>query len=325
MKALVTGAGGFIGSHLAEMLTKEGYSVTALCKYNSVSHYGWLETSPLRDEIDIQLGDIRDSEQMIRITKGVDIIFNLAALIGIPYSYIAPRSYVDTNINGTLSLLEAARVNNVSRFVQTSTSEVYGSARNVPITESHPLQPQSPYSASKIAADSICLSYYHSFGLPVTIARPFNTYGPRQSARAFIPTIIAQLMTGCKTLRLGSITPTRDLNYVSDTCKGFACLAATQEAAGSAYNIGSNSEISVGEVAKLIAEIMSINIEIKCDPSRIRPKNSEVERLVCDASMIKTQTGYEPSVSLREGLANTIEWMRSPGIIEKYKPENYNV
>jgi NAD dependent epimerase/dehydratase len=262
---------------------------------------------------------------MIRITKQVDIIFNLAALIGIPYSYIAPRSYVDTNINGTLNLLEAARINDVSRFIQTSTSEVYGSAKSVPISESHPLQPQSPYSASKIASDSISLSYYHSFGMPVTIARPFNTYGPRQSARAFIPTIIAQLITGRNTLRLGSVTPTRDLNFVSDTCKGFASLATNQETVGSAYNIGSNSEISVGEVAKLIGEIMGIEIEIKCDPSRIRPKHSEVERLVCDASMIKNLTGYEPSFSLSEGLANTIEWMRSPGIIEKYKPENYNV
>jgi NAD dependent epimerase/dehydratase len=324
MKALVTGAGGFIGSHLAEALVSEGYEVRALCKYNSLSSHGWLEQSVFSDDIDIRLGDVRDGEQVDALVKDIDIIFNLAALIGIPYSYEAPQSYISTNVMGSLNLLNAARRYGVEKFIQTSTSEVYGTARYVPINEAHPLQPQSPYSASKISSDCLALSYFHSFGLPVTIARPFNTYGPRQSARALIPTVISQMLSGEREIRLGSLHPTRDLNYVTDTCRGFICLAASGTA-GETYNIGSNTEFSVGDVAYMISHIIGKDITIVSDSARIRPDSSEVERLVCDSSLITSKTGYQPLISLKQGLRSTVEWMSSPAIMAKYKPRTYCV
>ena len=324
-KALVTGADGFIGSHLAEMLVKNGYTVRALCQYNSFSSWGWLDQSSVKDNIEVFLGDVRDSAQMRTIAQGVDVIFHLAALIAIPYSYQAPTSYVDTNIQGTLNVLEAALKEGVKRVIQTSTSEVYGSALYVPIDESHPLKAQSPYSATKIGADALAYSYYSSFELPVVIARPFNTYGPRQSARAVIPTVITQLLTGSNRIRLGKLSPTRDFNYVLDTCSGFLALAQCDAAIGKTVNIGSGSEISVGDIVSLIGRLMQIDVQIESDEIRLRPENSEVERLLCDNSLIKELTGYTPHHSLEEGLASTIAWFCEPTNLARYKANIYNV
>ncbi len=322
---LVTGADGFIGSHLTESLVRAGEDVRALCQYNSFSSWGWLDSSECRSDIEVVLGDVRDSAQMHTVCRGIDTIYHLAALIGIPYSYHAPASYVATNISGTLNIMQAALDCDVNRVIHTSTSEVYGTARQVPIGEDHPLQAQSPYSATKIAADAIANSFHTSYGLPVITARPFNTYGPRQSARAVIPTVITQLLGGCKSLKLGAISPTRDFNYVIDTCQGFIELSRCEAALGRVVNIGSGIEITIGDTAKMIAELIGVEIEIECDESRMRPDKSEVERLIADNSLMKELTGLAPRTSLREGLSQTIEWFREPDNLSKYKKEVFNV
>lgn len=324
-KILITGADGFIGSHLTELLVGEGYDVKALAQYNSFNHWGWLEDLECLDSVEILNGDIRDSHFCRHITKDVDIVFHLAALIAIPYSYIAPESYLDTNVRGTLNICQAALENNVKRVIQTSTSEVYGTAQYVPIDEVHPLQAQSPYSASKIAADAMAMSFYNSFGLPLTIVRPFNTYGPRQSARAVIPTIISQIASGKKQIKLGDIAPTRDFNYVLDTCRGFAQLACCDGAIGEVVNIGSNYEISIGDTLKLIRELMNSDVEFISDEKRIRPENSEVFRLWCDNRKIEGLTGFKPTFSIRDGLQKTINWFLQPKNLSKYKADIYNV
>lgn len=322
---LVTGADGFIGSHLTELLVREGYKVKALSQYNSFNYWGWLEDVTCIKEIEVLNGDVRDAHYCKHITKGVDAIFHLAALIAIPYSYVAPDSYVDTNIRGTLNICQAALENNVSRVIQTSTSEVYGTARYVPIDEKHPLQPQSPYSASKIAADAMAMSFFNAFNLPLTIARPFNTYGPRQSARAVIPTIITQIANGTRQIKLGDVSPTRDFNYVSDTCRGFLELARCEKAIGETVNIGSNFEISIGDTLELIKEIMNSDVEFLTEAQRIRPEKSEVFRLWCDNSKIRELTGFEPEYSIRDGLNATVEWFVRPENLAKYKAGIYNV
>lgn len=325
MKALITGADGFIGSHLTELLVKEGYKVHALSQYNSFNNWGWLEDIDCRSDIKVLSGDVRDPHYCKHITKDIDIVFHLAALIAIPYSYAAPDSYVDTNIKGTLNICQASLENGVKRVIHTSTSEVYGTAQYVPIDEKHPLQPQSPYSASKIAADAMAMSFFNAFNLPLTIARPFNTYGPRQSARAVIPTIISQIANGKKQIKLGDVSPTRDFNYVTDTCRGFLALALCDQAIGETVNIGSNFEISVGETLNLIRELMNSDVEFITDEQRIRPEKSEVFRLWCDNSKIRDLTGFEPQYSIREGLKATIEWFTRPENLIKYKADIYNV
>ena len=324
-KVLVTGADGFIGSHLVELLFAEGFSVKALAQYNSFNHWGWLEDINCKEDIEIVTGDIRDPYFCNEICKNIDIIFHLAALIAIPYSYIAPQSYVETNISGTLNMCKAALEQNVSRLIHTSTSEVYGTAQYVPINEIHPLQAQSPYSASKIGADSMAISFFNSFNLPVTIVRPFNTYGPRQSARAFIPTIISQIASNQTNLKLGDTKPTRDLNFVTDTCRGFLELAKESKSIGEVINIGSNFEISVGEVAKIIKKEMGSSIKIITDKSRIRPEKSEVMRLWCDNTKIHKLTGFKPDYNIHTGLKKTISWFLQPDNLSKYKADIYNV
>ena len=325
MKALITGADGFIGSHLTELLVREGYSVSALSQYNSFNNWGWLEDVACKDSIEILSGDIRDSHFCRKITKDMDVVFHLAALIAIPYSYVAPESYVDTNVKGTLNICQAALDNGVKRLIHTSTSEVYGTAQYVPIDEKHPLQAQSPYSATKIAADAMAFSYFNAFDLPVTIARPFNTYGPRQSARAVIPTIITQIATGKKQIQLGDVSPTRDFNYVEDTCRGFLELANCDAAIGDTVNIGSNYEISVGDTLNIIKELMESDVEFVVDDERIRPEKSEVFRLWCDNTKIEQLTGFKPRVDIREGLQRTIDWITDPKNISSYKAGIYNV
>lgn len=324
-KVLVTGADGFIGSHLTELLVMSNYEVKALSQYNSFNNWGWLEDIECKDSIDILTGDIRDPHYCKEITKDVDIIFHLAALIAIPYSYIAPDSYLDTNIKGTLNICQAAKENGNIRVIQTSTSEVYGTAQYVPIDEMHPMQPQSPYSASKIAADAMAMSFYNSFDLPVSIARPFNTYGPRQSARAVIPTIITQIATGIKDIELGDITPTRDFSYVEDTCRGFLAIATNENTIGEVINLGFGKEISISDTMNLIKELMNSDVNFIVDQQRIRPKNSEVHRLLCDNTKIKKLTGHQPTIDIRQGLSNTIKWILNPVNLEKYKSEIYNV
>jgi len=325
VRALVTGADGFIGSHLTEMLCEQDYQVKALSQYNSFNDWGWLENVGCKDDIEVLNGDIRDPHYCKHITKDVDVIFHLAALIAIPYSYVAPDSYVDTNIKGTLNICQAARENGVKRVIHTSTSEVYGTAQYVPIDEKHPLQPQSPYSATKIAADAMAMSFFNAFELPVTIARPFNTYGPRQSARAVIPTIITQIMNGKKKIMLGDVSPTRDFNYVEDTCRGFIALAKNDQSVGETVNIGSNFEISVGDTLNLIKELMGSDVEFITDEQRLRPEKSEVFRLWCDNTKIKELTGFEPKFDIREGLQRTIDWFSSPDKLSMYKSDIYNV
>jgi len=324
-RALVTGADGFIGSRLIEMLVKKGYQVKALSQYNSFNNWGWLEDVDCKDKIEILTGDIRDPHYCKLITRDVDVVFHLAALIAIPYSYIAPDSYVDTNIKGALNICQAAKENGNIRVIHTSTSEVYGTAQYVPIDENHPLQPQSPYSATKIAADAMAMSFYNAFDLPVTIARPFNTYGPRQSARAVIPTIITQIASGVKEIKLGDVTPTRDFNYVDDTCRGFIALAECDESIGETVNIGSNSEISIGDTLNLIKELMGSDVEFVIDKDRIRPSKSEVFRLWCDNSKIEKLTGFKSKINIRDGLYRTIDWIVQPNNLKKYKSEIYNV
>lgn len=323
-KILITGADGFIGSHLTELLLKQGHEIKALSQYNSFNNWGWLEDIDCKN-VEVLNGDIRDPHYCKSITKDVDTVFHLAALIAIPYSYVAPSSYVDTNIGGTLNICQAALENGVSRIIHTSTSEVYGTACYVPIDEKHPLQPQSPYSASKIGADAMAMSFYNSFGLPVTIARPFNTFGPRQSARAVIPTIIGQIASGAKQIKLGDMSPTRDFNYVIDTCRGFLALAESDNTVGETVNIGSNFEISVGDTFSLIREIMNSDVEFISDEQRLRPNKSEVHRLWCDNRKIRELTGFDPIYNLRTGLEATIDWFTVPANLAKYKTTIYNV
>lgn len=323
-KILVTGADGFIGSHLTEMLLEDGYEVRALSYYNSFNDWGWLNGIK-HPGLEIVTGDVRDPHFCRNITKNVDVVFHLAALIAIPYSYLAPDSYVDTNVKGTLNICQAAKENGVKRVLVTSTSEVYGTARYIPIDENHPKQPQSPYSASKIGADAIAMSFYNAFGLAVVIARPFNTYGPRQSARAIIPTIITQIAKGIREIKLGDLTPTRDFNYVKDTCRGFIELSTCDEAIGQEVNICSNSEISMRDTLELIAGIMGLDVKFVEDEQRLRPEKSEVFRLWGDNTKIKSLTGFEPSYSIEAGLRETINWFSDAGNLNKYKAELYNV
>ncbi len=324
-RVIVTGADGFIGSHLVEMLVKSGARVRALSLYNSFNNWGWLEDLGCLDDIEVVSGDVRDPHFCKEITRDMDVVFHLAALIAIPYSYIAPDSYVDTNIKGTLNICQAAKENGCERVIHTSTSEVYGTAQYVPIDEKHPLQPQSPYSATKIGADQMALSFYLTFGLPVTVARPFNTYGPRQSARAVIPTIIGQIAVGKKEIKLGDLTPTRDFNYVLDTCRGFISLAESDNTLGEVVNIGSGVEISVGDTLDMIKNLMNSDVKFITDEQRLRPEKSEVFRLCCDNSKIKRLTGFTPEYSLEKGLKKTIDWFLDSGNLSRYKIDIYNV
>lgn len=324
-KVLVTGADGFIGSHLVEFLVARGMDVRALALYNSFNDWGWLEQSPARTKIEVVTGDIRDPFLCREITKGVDLVFNLAALIAIPYSYVAPQSYVETNVLGTLNIAKACMDNGVRRLVQTSTSEVYGTARYVPIDEKHPLQPQSPYSASKIGADAMAMSFYNSFQLPVVVARPFNTFGPRQSARAVIPTIIAQLAAGKEEISLGDTTPTRDFNFVTDTCRGLFMLSQSEKTVGQTVNIGSNREHSIEQTFETIRGLMKSKARLKKDEQRIRPQNSEVFRLWCDNTLIRELTGFQPEYTFERGLDETIQWFVKPENLKRYKGDIYNV
>lgn len=326
-KVLVTGSCGFIGSHLVERLLEEGCEVRAFVFYNSFNHWGWLETLPKEklNKIEIFTGDVRDPNGVRTAVKGVDVIFHLAALISIPFSYHSPDSYVDTNIKGTLNILQAARDFQVERVLVTSTSEVYGTAKYVPIEENHPKQGQSPYSASKIGADYIAESFYRSFDLPVVIVRPFNTYGPRQSARAVIPTIITQLLSGEKEIKLGSLHPTRDLVFVKDTVEGFVRIAKSEDTVGQEINIATGKDISIGDLAKLIINKINPDAKIITDEKRIRPENSEVERLLGSNEKLKSLTGWVPQTSLEEGLDITIEWFKNPENLRHYKHWVYNI
>lgn len=324
-KILVTGADGFIGSHLVEALLNKGYQVKALSQYNSFNYWGWLEDISPNPRLEIICGDIRDPHFCRDITKNVDLIFHLAALIAIPFSYTAPDSYIDTNVRGTLNICQSAKDNGNIRLIHTSTSEVYGTAQYVPIDEGHPKQAQSPYSASKIGADAIAMSFYNSFELPLTIARPFNTYGPRQSARAIIPTIITQIANGIKEIKLGDLTPTRDFNYVKDTCAGFIAIAESNLTIGKELNICSSYEISMKDTLNIIKEIMKSDVEFSCDNQRIRPEKSEVLRLLGDNTQIKKLTSFETHFSIREGLEITCDWFSNPVNLKKFKSNIYNI
>lgn len=322
---LVTGGDGFIGSHLVEALVKKGAYVKALSLYNSFNYWGWLEDVSCLNEIEVLTGDIRDPFFCKTITKGVNTVFHLGALISIPYSYIAPASYIDTNVKGTLNMCQAAVDNECDRFIHTSTSEVYGTAQYVPIDEKHPLQPQSPYSASKIGADAIALSYHNSFGLPVAICRPFNTYGPRQSARAVIPSIIIQIASGMNRIEVGDLSPTRDFTYIEDTCRGFIAIAQCDECIGQTVNSGSNYEITIRDMLELIKKLMNSEAEFVTDKQRMRPGKSEVFRLLCDNSKIREMTGFRPEYDIERGLTKTIEWFLKEDNLKKYKTGIYNV
>lgn len=320
---LVTGADGFIGSHLVDLLLSEGIKVRALCLYNSFNSWGWLEGKSHPD-LEIVCGDVRDEAFVRHIARDVDTIFHLAALIAIPYSYVAPESYVDTNIKGTLNVCQAARELGTDRLIVTSTSEVYGTAQYVPIDEKHPRQPQSPYSATKIGADAIAKSYFNAFGLPVVIARPFNTYGPRQSARAIIPTIISQIANGERRIKVGDLSPTRDFNFVEDTCRGFLALGRADDIEGEEINIATGTEVSMADTLRLIAELMQADVEYVVDPERLRPSKSEVFRLCGDNTKIESLTDWRPRISLEEGLRRTIEWFTDPANLCRYKSDIYN-
>jgi len=326
-KVLVTGAGGFIGSHLVEGLLERNCQVTALVHYNSFNRWGWLDYLPedLKNKIHVFSGDIRDPNGVKEAMNGCEVVFHLAALIGIPYSYHSPDVYIDTNIKGTLNILQAARQLNVKKIIHTSTSEVYGTAQFVPITEEHPVNPQSPYAASKAGADFLALTFYRSFQTPVVVVRPFNTYGPRQSARAIIPAIITQVLAGKKEISLGSLTPTRDLNFVKDTANGFIAAAESETAMGDVVNLGSNYEISIGDLVKKIAVIMDVNTGVSRESARIRPEKSEVERLWADNNKAKKLFGWAPQYNLEQGLKETISWFRSEGSMQFYKPNLYNI
>jgi dTDP-glucose 4,6-dehydratase len=330
-KILVTGADGFIGSHLTEALVRQGFSVRPFVLYNSFNSWGWLDHAPtdIRAQLDVFVGDIRDPNGVRTAMKGCDTVLHLAALIAIPYSYHSPDTYVDTNIKGTLNVVQAARDLGLTKVVHTSTSEVYGTAQFVPITEDHPLQGQSPYSASKIGADQIAMSFYRSFGTPVSIIRPFNTYGPRQSARAVIPTIITQIANGKRQIKLGAVHPTRDFNYVADTVAGFLNALNSDKCIGEVINIGSNFEVSIGETARVIAETMGVTIEIITDDQRLRPKKSEVERLLASNQKARELINWQPQYGgldgFRRGLAETVEWFSNPSHLAAYKSEIYNL
>ena len=323
-KVLVTGADGFIGSHLTQALLDEGCEVRALAQYNSFNNWGWLEDIR-HPGLEVVTGDVRDPNFCRHIVRGVDTVFHLAALIAIPYSYVAPDSYVDTNVKGTLNICQAVRDEGVERLLVTSTSEVYGTARYVPIDEKHPKQPQSPYSASKIGADAIALSFHNAFETPVTVVRPFNTYGPRQSARAIIPTIITQIAAGERRIKVGDLTPTRDFNYVADTAAGFIALAKCREAVGREVNIATGREVSMADTLQAIARIMGADVEWVVDPQRLRPGGSEVFRLLGDNSLITRLTGWRPRYTLEKGLGKTVEWFTDPANLSKYKTGIYNV
>lgn len=320
---LVTGADGFIGSHLVDALLAQGAKVRALSQYNSFNYWGWLEgmSDP---NLEVVCGDVRDPNFCRHITEGIDTVFHLAALIAIPYSYIAPDSYVDTNIKGTLNMCQAARDCGVRRIIVTSTSEVYGTAQYVPIDEKHPRQPQSPYSATKIGADAIAQSFFNAFDLPVVTARPFNTYGPRQSARAIIPTIITQIANGARQIKVGDLTPTRDFNFVKDTCQGFIALAKAEGIEGRDINIATGTEVSMGDTLRTIARLMGVDVEYVTDPQRIRPSKSEVFRLCGDNTLITTLTDWRPRYTLEQGLSETIEWLTNKDNLAKYKSDIYN-
>ena len=330
-KVLITGADGFIGSHLTESLVREGYSVRAFVMYNSLNSWGWLDqvSAEIKKSIEIFPGDIRDPHGVKAAMRDCDAVLHLAALIAIPYSYHSPDTYIDTNVKGTLNVLQAARQLGVKRVIHTSTSEVYGTARFVPITEEHPLQGQSPYSASKIGADQLAYSFYSSFDLPVVIARPFNTYGPRQSARAVIPTVITQIANGAKQLKLGAITPTRDFSYIQDTVDAFIATLESDKGFGEVVNFGSNFEISISDVAALIAEKMNVKIDIASNTERMRPVNSEVERLWADNSKVKELFGWSPKYVGRDGLARglqeTINWFIEPENLKHFKSDIFNI
>ena len=326
-KVLITGADGFIGSHLTEALVESGFNVRAFVYYNSFNSFGWLDTvsKEIKNKIEFFSGDIRDPNGVREAMKGVDIVFHLAALIAIPFSYHSPDSYIDTNVKGTLNIIQAARDNNVKRVLVTSTSEVYGTAQFVPITELHPKQPQSPYSASKIGADAIADSFYRSFELPITIVRPFNTFGPRQSARAVIPTIISQLLNGAKEIKLGDISPTRDLLFVKDTVNGFIKIAQCEELIGHEVNIATQGEISVGDLAQHLISIINPNAKIITDLLRLRPEKSEVFRLFGSNEKLKTFTDWNQKYTLEEGLNETIDWFSKKENLQQYKSDIYNV
>lgn len=324
-KVLVTGADGFIGSHLVEELVQQGAQVKAFVYYNSFNSWGWLEDVPRNTmkNVEILSGDIRDPHGVAKAMCGVDVVFHLAALIGIPFSYYSPDSYVDTNIKGTLNVLQAARMQKVKRIIHTSTSEVYGTAQFIPITEKHPICPQSPYAATKSAADDLAMSFYKSFNLPVSILRPFNTFGPRQSSRAVIPTIISQIYAGNKTIKLGNLDAVRDLNYVQNTVDAFLALGESSRGLGEVYNTGSGEAVSIREVIDIIRDITQKKFRVVIDKTRIRPKKSEVESLVCDALRLKQSTGWKPKTSLRQGLSKTSRWIKRN--LKTYKTDIYNV
>ena len=324
-KVMVTGADGFIGSHLTQQLIREGYDVTAFCLYNSFGQWGWLDTLSKEEKasMNVVLGDVRDPNGVRVAMKGQDTVFHLAALIAIPFSYHSPDTYVDTNVKGTLNILQAARDLDTRRVLVTSTSEVYGTAQYVPIDEKHPFQGQSPYSATKIGADRIAESFYRSFETPVTIVRPFNTYGPRQSARAVIPTIMTQLLSGQEEIKLGSLTPTRDFNYVKDTANGFVTIAKHDNTIGRELNIATEQEISIGDLANELIRQINPNARIICEEQRLRPEKSEVNRLLGTAKELNKLTGWKPNYTFEQGIAETVEWMRQN--LDRYKPEIYNV
>jgi len=324
-KVLVTGAEGFIGSHLTERLVELGAEVTALVQYNSLNSWGWIDTfdKNIIDSIRVETGDIRELDGMNRIVKGQEVVMHLAALIAIPYSYLSPMAYVRTNVEGTTNVLEACRMHDVEKIVHTSTSETYGTALYVPIDEKHPMQGQSPYSASKIGADKMAESFYKSFNMPIATIRPFNTYGPRQSARAVIPTIISQILAGKKEIKLGSLTPTRDFNYVKDTAEAFIRIAESDKSIGEVINAGSNYEISIGDTVKKIINIIGKDVKILCDEERLRPENSEVNRLWADNTKIKELTGWAPNYSIDRGLEETVEWIKKN--LNCFKTDIYNV
>ncbi|EHM09233.1 nucleoside-diphosphate-sugar epimerase [Thermanaerovibrio velox DSM 12556] len=320
---MVTGAGGFIGSHLVEALVSKGHDVRAFVRYNSSNSWGWLESSPCRDQLEIISGDIRDYDIVRSAVRGCDMVFHLAALIGIPYSYVSPLAYVRTNVEGTYNVLQASLEWQVGRVVHTSTSEVYGTAQYVPIDESHPVNPQSPYAATKSGADQLAISYYRSFELPVTVVRPFNTYGPRQSARAIIPTVMSQILEGKRSISLGSLSPTRDLTFVSDTVSGFIAAAESPNAVGEVVNLGTGREISIGDLVKKIAGVLGVDVEVVTEECRVRPPKSEVERLCSNPSKMLSLTGWSASVALEDGLCMTADWMKENRRI--YKGYIYNV
>ena len=323
MKILITGAAGFIGSHLTELLVKKDFIVRAFVRYNSKNNWGWLENSEVKNDIEIITGDIRDYDSVFNAMKGCTAVFHLAALISIPYSYVSPLAYIKTNVEGTYNILQAARELNLEQVLITSTSETYGTAQYVPIDEKHPLVGQSPYSASKIAADQLAISYYRSFELPVKIVRPFNTYGPRQSARAIIPTIITQILSGKIKIKLGNLHPTRDLTFVKDTCKGFLEIYKSEKLFGEITNIGMNEETTIGDLVKKIAKLLKTHIEIEIEEQRVRPKNSEVDRLYCDNTKLINNTFWKPDYNLEKGLIETINWIKHN--LSYFKHNLYNI